>query len=267
MKLVVQGDGPPVLVVPGIQGRWEWHRPGIDALARRCRVITFSYADEPTAGAAFDPGAPIDSYCDQIGDAIRQAGYRTVALCGISYGGLLAAVFTARHPEMVSSLILASALPPTWTPDARVMFYVRAPRLLMPVFVLGSIRLFEEILAASATFSHAIRLAAAHSWNALRHMLSPTRMARRARVLATVHLTEEISHIRVPTLVLVGETHLDRVVPVAATLEYARLVPGCRVVTLDHTGHLGCVTRPEKFAELIASFAAEPHMETRNARG
>jgi hypothetical protein len=50
MKIIDRGGGTPVVVIPGIQGRWEWMKPAIDALAQRCRVITFSLADEPSCG-------------------------------------------------------------------------------------------------------------------------------------------------------------------------------------------------------------------------
>src|SRR4029077_16103657 len=45
MNIVDRGEGPPIVVIPGVQGRWEWMQTGIDALARYGRVITFSLAD------------------------------------------------------------------------------------------------------------------------------------------------------------------------------------------------------------------------------
>ena len=50
LKVMDLGHGEPVVIVPGIQGRWEWMRPGVEALAERCRVLTFSLGDEPTRG-------------------------------------------------------------------------------------------------------------------------------------------------------------------------------------------------------------------------
>ena len=54
MKIVDIGRGSPIVLIPGIQGRWEWMKPAVEALARRSRVITFSLADEPTAAGSFD---------------------------------------------------------------------------------------------------------------------------------------------------------------------------------------------------------------------
>ena len=70
-----------------------------------------------------------------------------------------------------------------------------------------------------------------------------------------------------PTLVITGEAALDRVMPVEGTREYARLIPNARVVMLERTGHLGIITRPEAFAEIVASFVrTDARSETREVR-
>src|SRR3954468_15641461 len=102
MNIIDVGSGPPLVLVPGIQGRWEWMKPAVDALARHCRVITFSLADEPTCGAHFDEASGFDCYVQQIVTAMDAAGVRTAAICGVSYGGLIAAAFAARHPQRTS---------------------------------------------------------------------------------------------------------------------------------------------------------------------
>jgi hypothetical protein len=54
MQVIDCGHGTPVIVIPGIQGRWEWMSPAIESLASDCRVITFSLCDEPSSGFAVD---------------------------------------------------------------------------------------------------------------------------------------------------------------------------------------------------------------------
>jgi pimeloyl-ACP methyl ester carboxylesterase len=256
MKLVDLGTGPPLVIVPGIQGRWEWMKPAVDALASGCRVITFSLADEPTCGGRFDAARGFDCYVDQIREAMDQAGVARACVCGVSYGGLMAAAFAARHPERVSALVLVSALPPSWRPDARVRFYLRAPRLLSPLFLLNSLRMYREIAAASPGVLDGLHAAARHAANALAHMLSPARMARRVRLLQTVDLSRELESLAVPTLVVTGEPQLDRVVPVRLTEEYLRICRGAERVTIGSTGHLGLITRPFEFASGVAPFVA-----------
>lgn len=261
MKIIDVGTGPPLVLVPGIQGRWEWMKPAVDVLKERCRVITFSLADERTSRSAFDPARGFDNYVDQIRDAMDQAHLPSAAICGVSYGGLVAAAFAARHPDRVSALILVSAIPPSWTPDARVRFYMRAPRLLSPLFCVGSLRLYKEIAAASSGVLHGIRAAVRHGLTAVTHPFSPTVMARRAHLLAGLDLGRELAAVRTPVLVVTGEPELERVVPVPLTREYLKLWPHAETATIAGTGHLGSITRPAEFASLVAPFV------TMNDRG
>jgi pimeloyl-ACP methyl ester carboxylesterase len=245
-----------VVVIPGIQGRWEWMRPGIEALAARCRVVTFSLADEPTCRATFDAAKGFECYVEQVREALNLAGLARATICGVSYGGLIAAAFAARHPERTSALVLVSAVPPSWTPDARVRFYMRAPRLLTPIFMIASLRLYREVAAAHPGLRPGMREAVRHGINVLGHMFSPGRMARRVRWLAGFG-PFDLSGVRVPTLVVTGDPDLDRVVPVRATREYLHLIPHARIERLERTGHLGLITRPDVFSSVVAPFAAD----------
>jgi pimeloyl-ACP methyl ester carboxylesterase len=257
MNVVDRGVGVPIVLVPGVQGRWQWHRPTIDVLAERFRVISFSFADEPDSGADRLDGSCIEAYTRQLGQALDQAGLEQAVICGVSYGGLVAATFSARHPQRVSALILVSALPPGWTPDARVRAYLNAPRLMLPVFLLNSLGLIAEIRRARGGIVGTLGFGASQVWSAVTHLSSPRRMARRASQLMAPQATPPPGAITAPTLVLVGEPALDRVVPVRSTLEYLRLIPQATVLTLSDTGHLGSVTKPREFATIVSGFLTQ----------
>ena len=259
MRIVDVGSGAPIVIVPGIQGRWEWMKPAVDALASRCRVVTFSLADEPTSDSRFDPSRGFDSYVDQVRDAMDLAGLATAVVAGVSYGGLVAAAFAARHPDRIAGLVLVSAIPPGWTPNARVRFYSRAPRLLLPLFLIGSLRMYKEIAAAKSGVLSGMTTGIRHGLNALMHMLSPTRTARRVQLLESVQLDGEIQATHVPTLLVTGEPALDDIVPVRLTEEYARMWPHAERVILARTGHIGLITRPDAFASAVAPFV-EGHL-------
>ena len=265
MNIIDRGSGTPVVLVPGIQGRWEWMQPAVDALAQRCRVITFSLADEPTSGASFDEASGFDCYLRQIRDALDVTGVPSAVICGISYGGLIAAAFAARHPDRARGVVVVSAIPPTWTPDARVRFLMRAPRLLSPVFCINSLRLFGEMVAAKEGLFDAISFALRHVGAVARYRFSPVLMARRVRLLQGNRLEAELTQLGVPALILTGQAELDRVVPVALTRDYLRLWPHATSATIERSGHLGPITRPQQFADLIARFANEGarHQEQR----
>ncbi len=264
MNIVDRGSGVPIVVIPGIQGRWEWMKPGIEALAQQGRVITFSLADEPSSEASFDEAAGFWSYVEQVRDALDAARIERAAICGVSYGGLIAGAFAARYPGRVSSLVLVSALPPSWRPDARVAFYLRFPWLLTPLFCLGSLRLYPEFAAAHDTWWSGMTAACGAGINVLLHMFHPGRMARRVHLLSSVRapsevegrIDAELARVKVPTLVVTGEERLERVVPPGASKEYLAMWPHAHTETLARTGHLGLITRPYEFAVLVSRFAA-----------
>ena len=266
MRFIDRGGGTPILIIPGVQGRWEWMKPAIDALAQRARVITFSLADEPTCGGRFDADRGFWCYVDQVREALDAAGLERATICGVSYGGPIAAAFAARFPDRTQSLVLVSALPVSWRPDRRVSFYLRAPRLLTPVFLVASLRLYREIAAAHNGAVRGAVAGARHATRVLTHMFSPTRMARRVTLLANAELSHEIAQLRLPTLIVTGEASLDRVVPVSLTREYARMWPHARVTEMPRTGHLGSITRPDAFAALVVPFAEQAAHDARERR-
>jgi pimeloyl-ACP methyl ester carboxylesterase len=175
-------------------------------------------------------------------------------VAGVSYGGLIATAFAARYPERVAGLVLVSAIPPGWKPNARVRFFMRAPLLLSPLFFIASVRMYKEIAAARSGVLRGMATGIRHGVNVLRHMLSPTRMARRVRLLEGLKLDRDPAVLQIPTLVVTGDAALDNVVPVHLTEEYTRLWPHAERVTIARTGHIGLITRPEAFTAAVGPF-------------
>jgi pimeloyl-ACP methyl ester carboxylesterase len=182
------------------------------------------------------------------------AGIPTAVVAGVSYGGLVAAAFAARYPDRINGLVLVSAIPPRWVPNERVRFFLRAPRLLSPLFMIGSLRMYKEIAAAKSGVLPGMSTGIRHGLNAVAHMFSPGRMARRVQLLESVQLDRELARVHLPTLVVTGDAALDNIVPVHLTEEYTHMWPHCERVTIDRTGHIGLVTRPDVFAEAVGSF-------------
>lgn len=257
MQLVDRGHGTPVVMMPGVQGRWEWASPAVDALAEHCRVLTFSLCDEPTSGFACDPRCGIENYLSQLEAVFDQAMLRDAVLMGVSYSGPIAAEFAARHPDKVRALVLVSPLPPDWTLDRRARFYLRAPMMLSPIFLAdASLRGMREIRAALPALGDRLRFSLDQTRRVLRAFISPSRMATRLRWLEAYGFGDP-TRISRPVLLITGEPDLDRVVPPDVTRRYLAALPNARHVVIPRTGHLGLVTKPQTFAALVAAFLDE----------
>ena len=248
------GKGSPIVLIPGLQGRWEWMRPAVEALAKHHRVVSFSLCDERTSPFPCDPARAFENYVAQVGTAMDRAGLREAAIVGVSYGGLIAAEFSARHPERVSALVLASALHSHWRPNQDQQRFLRSPRLLSPLFAANArARMQPEVAAAFPAMGARLRFMASQGARVARAPASPSRMARRV-VWATGHRFADPRTITARALVLTGEATLDHVVPVQVTEQYMKELQSAQRVVLERTGHIGLVTRPDSFAEILGRF-------------
>ncbi len=239
MRTIQQGSGPALVLVPGIQGRWEYLGPAVKALANAFHVLTFPLCGERACDLAFDPATGIDNYIEQLRLALDEQHVERAVVCGVSFGGLIALRFAALHPERTTALVLAS-----W--------------LFGPAFLLETpFRVRREIAAAFPRLGDRVRFGARQLRTVIAAPLSPSRMAERALLISDLDVAADCARVRVPTLVVTGETALDFVVPTDGTSDYARLIPGARHAVLERTGHLGTITRPDEFALLVARFVSE----------
>lgn len=256
-RIIERGAGRPIVVVPGLQGRYEWGLPTVEALASLGHVVTFSLADEPTSGFAWSEPAGFENYLTQLDDVIRATGFERPVIVGVSYGGLIAAEYAARHRGALSALVVASAPPPTWRLPARAVRYLKAPRLLAPVFWIGApLRVYPELRASLPEPRDRWQFVMGHGMTIAGAPASAARMARRLRWLESAAFSID-RPIDVPALIVTGEPGLERVVPPADTLTYRVWLPGARVVTMAHTGHNGTVMKAREFADEVASLLAE----------
>ena len=117
--MIDTGTGSPIIVIPGIQGRWEWMHPAIVTLSRRHRVLTYSLSRTKSDGNGFD------HFVEQLDQILDTAELEQATICGVSYGGLIALRYAARHTHRVSSLILVSTPGPSWKPNYQVERYLQ----------------------------------------------------------------------------------------------------------------------------------------------
>lgn len=257
MHIIEQGAGDPLVVIPGFQGRWEYVRPAVDALAGYFRVITFPLCGEPSSGLELEPARGFDNYTDQVFDALGSAKLDRATICGISFGGLIALRFAAAHPERTSALVLASTPGPSWRLRTRHKLYARLPRLAGPLFLAETPwRLRAEICAAIGERIPRRRFIRSQLSTLLKAPLSLQRMGARALLISSCGAAACAARVTAPTLVINGEPKLDHVVAADGSAEYLALIPTASSVVLEHTGHLGSITKPDAFAGLIRDFVS-----------
>lgn len=239
------GSGPPLVLVPGIQGRWEWMLPAVKALSRRHRVLSFSLGEIQE----------FDDWVARIDDVLARAGEPSAVIAGVSFGGVIAVHYAASRPARTDALVLVSTPAPACRLDDWTDWFVRHPRLALPLFsARGLVRLVPEILVARRSWAQRLRLAVEYGYRVLRAPISPPQMARYVRAWQRVDLSGDCARVQAPTLVITGEPHLDRVVQVRTSLEYLDRIDGAQYAKLSDTGHVGLIAKPDLFAAAIDTF-------------
>jgi len=255
-----RGSGPPVVVVQPLQGRWQWMQRFLDALAERCRVITYTLAGDFGSDRPLDSSSGFDTYVGQLKDVIDGTGLERTALCGISFGGTIAVRYASLYPDRVTHLVIASAPGPGWQATAEQATYIARPLLTLPVFLWTAFRrllveLAETFPRAGERVAFVVRASAA----AIRYPALPGLMAERVRLMQAVDLAADAARISVPTLVITGDPSLDRVVPVDSTRRYLSHIRNSRYEMLERTGHAGSLTQPQRLASLVSNFIHGNH--------
>jgi pimeloyl-ACP methyl ester carboxylesterase len=243
------------VLIPGVQGRWEWIAPTAQALARTFRVLAFSLPGERGSDCAHDPSLGFELFLRQVDGVLDLAGAESAVICGVSFGGLVSAAYAAGRPGRVRALVLASTPGPRWKPDARIQRYVNAPLASTPAFVARAAgHLYPEVAAARPGWRPRFSFLASHLGRIVAARASPRRMADRIILAADVDFVDVCRRITAPTLVVAGEPELDRVVPVDGMKDYVELIAGARMTTMARTGHIGMVTHAGAFADVVGAF-------------
>jgi pimeloyl-ACP methyl ester carboxylesterase len=241
------GKGPPLVLLHGFIGDSRVWRTQIEDLSSEFDVIAW---DAPGCGQSSDPREDFSlaEFADCLSGLLDSLGVSSANLLGLSWGGTMAMEFYHRHPDRVSSLILAdtyagwagslgeeaagqrlarclreSELParewvPQWVPDA---FSSAAPSA-----VLGE-------LASIMSDFHPV------GFRAMSRALAPD-------------FRELLPLIDVPTLLIWGDE--DKRSPLNAGLEMYDSVRGARLVVIPNAGHVSNMEQPERFNAEVREF-------------
>lgn len=254
--MVDVGTGPPLVLVPGIQGRWEWMKPLVNVLARDYRVLTASLPGEPGAREPFDSRADFDVFLKHLDVMLDRAGVSKAILCGVSFGGLIALRYAAQRTDRVSALILVSTPGPGWKLSDQQARYARWPTVSSPFFALGAVRRgWREMRALHPKGTGRLKATFATASAVVRAPAVPRRMSLRARLAESQNFEADCRRVCVPTLIVTGERDLDRVVPCDDTMKYLDLIQGSSFQLFERTGHLGTVLAPDRFAAIVSRFS------------
>jgi pimeloyl-ACP methyl ester carboxylesterase len=267
------GRGAPMVLVHGLGGSHaNWLAVG-PSLARTHRVVA---PDLAGFGLTRPDGrsSSVEANTRLLEGVIEQVG-RPVVLVGNSMGGLISMLLASRRPHLVQGLVLVGpALPRPMS--ARPNLVVTAAFATYAVPGLGEmyVRRRASRLGPEGMVRETIKLCTVDPSRVPRDVydahveLARTRRefpwAMEAYLEAARSLVRVVSRrrrfeammrsIAAPTMLIQGSE--DRLVPVAAARQAARVCPGWRLEVFDDVGHTPQLEVPERFVDAVVDFCA-----------
>jgi 3-oxoadipate enol-lactonase len=244
VNAAVSGEGPALFLFHSLLS----DRASFDAIAPRLskthRVIV---PELPGFGGSKAVSGGLAATADRMAEAVKEAGGEAIVL-GNGYGGFVALQMAIRHPDIASKFILAdcgAAFSEQGRESFRTMAAVSKAKGLAAITDVAMRRLFApEFQAAHPDLMRDRREAFLKT--------DPQVLQAACAQLAELDLRPELSKVKMPVLVLVGEH--DEATPPPMSHELAALLPDARLKVLAGCAHVPQLQAPEAFLDAIADF-------------
>jgi pimeloyl-ACP methyl ester carboxylesterase len=263
-RLLHDGQGEPLLLIHGLGTTAERWLRNIDPFSAKHAVyapdlLSSGFTDDGRFGGA----PPQRAHLAHLKALITELGLARYAVCGSSYGGLLAALLALDDPERVRRLIIVgsgSALHPA-EQQVEVLRAARdnALRAAADATLEGQLRRLRAIAYDPGSIPEAAALALLVS-GALPGRAEASLDLYDSLVAAAAdpafQTYPRLEEIRVPTLIVTGRD--DPRASWERAVEAQRRLPDCRLEIIERCGHAPMLEYPEAFNALALSFLAPP---------
>jgi aminoacrylate hydrolase len=243
------GDGPPLMLVSGLNGVASFWVKQVSVLAKDFRVVVHDHR-----GTGQSTHSRIAYSVDQMAaDVLRlmdKLGIDSAHVAGHSTGGAIGQILAADHPARVRSLVLSA----TWAgpdPYFRRLFESRKA-ILEAMGVEAYLRASVLSLATPRWISENDALIAEQQRQQLAAAAPVEVQGGRIDAILRFDRRARLGQIRCPTLVIVAAD--DTITPKFYSDELAGKIPGAKLVVLEYGGHFAPVIAPDAYNTAVAAF-------------
>ena len=251
LAVTVRGEGPPLVLIPGLGSSRHVYEPLLDGLAARHRVIVY----DPRGIGGSDVAPPpytMERLAQDCVDVARAAGAERFSLFGASMGGMVAQHVAVMHGDSLDRLLLAATGPGRYGPaqpsaEANAALLGRGARTPEEAYRLACTVLYSarfrrehpEFIDAEVAFRAA-------------HPVAPNVFSAQLRASRGADISAQLGGISVATLVLHGTD--DLLMPVENARLLARSIPGAAHYFFEGAGHLFFHEEPRRTVDVLLSF-------------
>jgi len=245
------GSGSAIVFSHGLLMSSRMFAAQMDALRDRHRCIAYDHRGQ---GQSSDPGGrahDMDSCFRDAVAVIEALDARPCHFVGLSMGGFVGLRLAVRRPDLLASLSLletsAEREAPENVPRYRTLALVAG--WLGARFVVDRVM---PILFGRTFMTDPGRASERASWRA-EIASRPRTIVRAVRgVVERQGMMDEITSVRLPTLVIVGDE--DVATPLSKARRMHELIPGSRLARIPAAGHSSSVEQPAAVTQALSDF-------------
>lgn len=242
------GAGVPVVLVHGFPlDRRMWEAQALALAEARRRVVA---PDLRGFGQSLSDSAfTLESLADDLHALLGATAALPCVLAGLSMGGYVALAYARKYPADLRGLVLVDTKAQADTPDGKA----GRQKMIDLVRQAGAKAVADQMMPKMLAQESAARPQLRQSLRAMMEACPPKTIEHAlAAMRDRPDRSAELSSIKVPTLVIVGDA--DAITPPDVAEAMANKVPGARLVTIRGAGHMSPMEQPEQVTAALRSF-------------
>lgn len=243
------GEGPPLLLVPGLGGVGKYWSPQIEAFAERFRVIIHDHRGTGQSTRS-EISYSVDQMMRDLLGLMDVLGIEKAHLVGHSTGGAIGQTMAIEHPDRLDRLVLYA----TWTkcdPFFRRIFETRKT-LLLDSGIEAYIKATPVFLYPDWWINQNAEALAKADRDLVADFPSAQIAASRCDAVMNFDRASQLGLIRARPLVLCAAD--DFLTPAYFSRELAERIPDAELTILPRGGHCVSQTVPQSFNEAVIEF-------------
>ena len=243
------GGGPPIVFSHGLLLSSRLWDAQVEALKGRFRCIRYDHRGQGESADTADRSIAMDTCAADAAALVEALGAAPCHFVGLSMGGFVGLRLALRRPELLRSLAL---LETSADPEPHVAKYRLLNLVARHVGIWAVVDRVMPILFGRSFLADPSRAGEVAAWR--ERIRGNRRTIWRAvnGVIERRGVHDELSSVRVPTLVVVGEEDVATVPAKAERL--AAAIPGARLVRIPRAGHSSPVEAPGAVTAALGEF-------------
>lgn len=246
------GNGPPLVLIPGLAGGYELLGPLVRLLARDYRVISYRLRGEDDCFALRRHFDLVD-LVDDLAELLNVLRLERPALMGVSFGGVLGLEFAARYPHRLQQLIVQGAGSRFERGLLHQVAGLVLSRFPLPTDSPFVNQFFNLLFGGKQEKGPLFEFVTRQCWRTDQSVMS-----HRFHLVESFDIRPRLGRIRVPTLILCGDR--DLLVSSKSLNSLCAGLADPTLVWLAGGGHLAFVTHARRIADEVGSFLQTPQL-------